>query len=1080
MGCGSSSSSSSSESKNLGLRLLSSKLHFKPEQLDKLTDYFCELARSDHEESADLVKLEAKVERMVQRLLAGLANLDRRFASCFLVSLNERRRIKQLRFEYLLRLDALSIPSGNSDVAELALQLEEDTSAPGFARLRLKAGDAGSWVEFFGPDGRLRRDLVKAKVAAVLAQSVKPDAINGVDERLCITPGQVVDPEVLDKILKQPEHCRIFFGPAEVDLPVVADHRVVIVEDENGILLKIGLNGSKSQDIQVRLLIGLSINSWPNCVDYPNRVPLHHCDALLHYTAAQTGMYLVAVGPHQGLRCDDKASLWRVRLFAAEKVMREHYSDESVVSLTEAALMQLLDQLRARRPIDFSIKRKGRLRLVSRHILRAIHWWSLEQRAGPDPLRSWSSESLAQHVLLSLDELLRALRCQNLRCYFQPRCNLMLQCARGGTSVHEDAYARDARLLEAYLSALHAYSLEWLHYPAQRGLAAGELLERELVSRWRQVMASLPRGSMSGHYGYGPRQLQYLGLLVKEVLRAKDTLQQGSYDTCRSFFNLSADWQCGEAIDNLIYLLSLVLRQAKDQVSHSSSASSARRRKHNQRRGRAERKRSCAKAYFDRSVDVLIDVVKKDRDTAYLDLDNTTVMAKALLKWLYFGMEEDKKVLGPLLRPYLGNLFNASHEYAWHVESWRARTDRYSAETRSLAAFCKLVAQREIQPANGIVESLSRGWCWPDELARQIERAEPRHGLGLVFLTPERILRYQLKFAKDQGPNSYSTWSKARSLGSAVRKSSVARAAMITANDTLLATLRSLAAKADDVKEKVAGHVELRDRSPLTLAVVTARRRGRQRGPAGLIPALVSLNKFRVLQEVAQLLPAEERNAMLEMVRRVSRDAARRRLRRASCPDPASLVGVQRQLYTPRSESKLYDVSSPAVQDSPNTRQQRIIQERQLQLRREISELHDTLTRGLRSRSQLPTWDSTSMASSSWAASSAANSIGHTRLKRHHTAIWDNVRGTSPLWDSVSCNSTFSRVKTEDAIEANTNDNEKDDDDDRLPTWDLLENALNNKFLTYKSDDQPNSIDGNKDVNVEYLVISNDTKEFAK
>lgn len=104
-------------------------------------------------------------------------------------------------------------------------------------------------------------------------------------------------------------------------------------------------------------------------------------------------------------------------------------------------------------------------------------------------------------------------------------------------------------------------------------------------------------------------------------------------------------------------------------------------------------------------------------------------------------MEEDKKVLSPLLRPYLGNLFNASHEMCWHVESWRKRQDVHSSESRSLASFCKLVSAREILPARGIVESLSRGWTWADSVARMIERSQNRGGLKLVFLTPERVLR---------------------------------------------------------------------------------------------------------------------------------------------------------------------------------------------------------------------------------------------------------------------------------------------------------------------------------------------------
>lgn len=170
---------------------------------------------------------------------------------------------------------------------ELPLAVEEDANLAGFARLRLRTADAGPWAEFLGTDGRLRRDLVKARVAALLASSLKPEAARGLDERLCVTPGQVVDPEALDRILKLPEHCRLFYGEAS-DLPDVADYRVAVVEDESGIVLRIGLDGSKSQDIEVRLVVGVSINSWPSCADYPKRVALHHCDALLHYSAAQT------------------------------------------------------------------------------------------------------------------------------------------------------------------------------------------------------------------------------------------------------------------------------------------------------------------------------------------------------------------------------------------------------------------------------------------------------------------------------------------------------------------------------------------------------------------------------------------------------------------------------------------------------------------------------------------------------------------------------------------------------------------------------------------------------------------------
>lgn len=110
--------------------------------------------------------------------------------------------------------------------------------------------------------------------------------------------------------------------------------------------------------------------------------------------------------------------------------------------------------------------------------------------------------------------------------------------------------------------------------------------------------------------------------------------QHNIYDKCSVLFN-SVDYEGRKSIENLIYLLRLVLKQAKDQVNAALVVKN--RKKNNRRRAKAERKTSCAKAYFDRSVDLLVDIVRKDRETAYLDLDNCTILSKALIKWLYYG-----------------------------------------------------------------------------------------------------------------------------------------------------------------------------------------------------------------------------------------------------------------------------------------------------------------------------------------------------------------------------------------------------------------------------------------------------------
>lgn len=91
-----------------------------------------------------------------------------------------------------------------------------------------------------------------------------------------------------------------------------------------------------------------------------------------------------------------------------------------------------------------------------------------------------------------------------------------------------------------------------------------------------------------------------------------------------------------EPIDNLVYLLTLVLKQSRDQMY---TVMDHRKKKCTRRRLLKERNRNNASAYFERSVDILVETVRRDRETAYMDLENPVIMAETLLKWLYFGAE---------------------------------------------------------------------------------------------------------------------------------------------------------------------------------------------------------------------------------------------------------------------------------------------------------------------------------------------------------------------------------------------------------------------------------------------------------
>ncbi|XP_043512314.1 uncharacterized protein LOC122529876 isoform X1 [Frieseomelitta varia] len=1031
-----------------GIRLMATKLTFTKDQLHNLNTYFSKLVDESQNDSSNVIAIEAIVERLVQRLMRGAANLDRRFSSMFLVSLNEPRRIKQAKFEYLLRIDALSTSSVGPEQGRSVVCVEEDASLPGFIRLKVLDVGAEVWREYMDVAGRLRRDLVKAKLANLLATAIKRDVGDPADDRICVSPGQVVDAETLDKILKQPDHNRIFYGLAVSDgsLPEPRSHRVAMIEDSGGILLRIGLDGFKAHEVEVRLLIGIGVSSWPSLIDYPQRIPLYHCDALLHYTAAQSGMYAVAVGPYCGARCENRATLWRVRVPAAEKIMSQHYAADSVPVLTESVLLEILYQLREGHTLNLSMRSKvtrkksssspDRLRVVSRHILRTVHRWSLE-RAGPDPLTSWAPDTLSCHVLLALDELVAALKCQSLRCYFHPRCNVMLQCVRGGISYHEDAYTSDYRLLEFYLETLHYRSFSMIR-DVPRSL---DIMESELIVRWRDIIATLPRGNPNEDYGYSQKQLEYFSMILKQVLRAKDTLLQDHLDS-RSYSNFPELSYCTtEQVENLVFLLKLILTQAKN---HSHPIAERKLRMRNRHGESKSRKHYNTSSQFDYSVGLLIDIIRRDRETANTDLEAFPIMTKMLLQWLYFGMDYDRKYIEPILRPYLNNLFNSLHEYGWCAISWKKRQEIYTSEMESLSTFCKSVITEEISPANGLVDYLSKGWRWAENMTKMIERSG--NSLRLIFLPTDRAIKYNLTFTENKSLSSFSTWSKARSVSTIVRRKSIH-----CRTSELIDSLLKL--RGTSVENKgVAGHTELRDTSPLTYVALMSRSRARHRGPGDLISAMVSLGKFRVLQEIAALLPREEQVVVLDMVQRVARESSRRS-RKTTC---AYTSNSPRQVYRPRPESNLLDSS---VQSSPGIREQRIIAEHQRQLEKEIQEIHDTLRRNaLRRRRPCNVWDSNSL--SSW--NSSIDSIAGTiSLRRYRAPIWDAIKGSSPAGSSLRADGNIEKNKFDEMISREESptwstqdarrklDHSESKNGDELPSWDTLEATLNRRLCNY-------------------------------
>jgi hypothetical protein len=75
--------------------------------------------------------------------------------------------------------------------------------------------------------------------------------------------------------------------------PDPRDFRIAIVECAPEVRLRIGflspaLAGSRSEDVEVKLVLAVGCVGWPQSSDFPVRAPLGHIDCLLFQKAAQT------------------------------------------------------------------------------------------------------------------------------------------------------------------------------------------------------------------------------------------------------------------------------------------------------------------------------------------------------------------------------------------------------------------------------------------------------------------------------------------------------------------------------------------------------------------------------------------------------------------------------------------------------------------------------------------------------------------------------------------------------------------------------------------------------------------------
>ncbi|XP_075237677.1 uncharacterized protein LOC142333936 [Lycorma delicatula] len=926
------------------LNLPATQLRFNQNQLNCINNYFsdqldnreCEIG---YNSKADI---ESLIERLIQRLICAVGTLDSRFSSKFLITLNPTRSQSKsgLSLSYLIRLDSLSTPPLYPEQWEdqpVCVIIEGEGGPQGFAKIRLQGEGAQNWAEFINSNGFLRRDKIQERFVELLAQAASRPSLPGspghIDEsRLCGSPGKVVDTIAVEQILNTPSKEQLYFGPADCNrsrFPDPREFRIAIVEGVPCVRLRIGFltsnnnnnNSSSSnilfelpdEDVKVILVLGLGQTGWPQTCDFPSRIPLTHIDALLYQHAATTGFYLVPAAPHPTVRCDDRTATWQFRFPAAECILITYYSDKSVPNRLLSTLRSIIDDVH---------QTSNGGQVISDYMLKTLVWFVLEENSGSviETLRLWDHVMLSSHVLKVLDMLVVSLRTQRHRSYFFPWFNIMLNSPGGGTQHYtEEDYSHDADLIEGFLRRLHSVSSSpsLLSVPADNDCY--RKMESMLIDKWSDVLTDLippattrsrrfsfidtaGSSNTAGASNYSNRQLEYIGLLLRGMLCVKSlTLAQSQNMPmwCQNnTINGQPIMEFDSTSEDLIYLLTAILEQAKT-IYRKNNKNNSRKltsrikynRRNNNNNNNSSNRGTVASRLgilghagqvidaYDASIYCLMEQVRNDKTN--LDYMNDRVLVRQVLKWLYHALDRDSKYLGPILKPYLNQLFIISHENCWHIDELKKR--EMNDEAYALGKFCNLIVEEGLSPKDGITDALQKGWNWAETIVSCASKLD--NGVELI-LTPAdgSVIRHRITVLNRSKSNAslYSTYSLGRMYNKTtdinlINSSATLQRQKLALKESLTTRFnKSIKDPVNYYKDYVGTpHCWLRANNVLTVISENRRRYGNLRGGGSIIESLITLNKFTVLQEISSVLPEDERAQILDDIQRVSREKRR-------------------------------------------------------------------------------------------------------------------------------------------------------------------------------------------------------------
>ncbi|CAG4982654.1 unnamed protein product [Colias eurytheme] len=673
------------------LRLPASGLRFTSHQLRSLNSYVDTLYEEDQKGRMS-VETEMMVEALVQRIVDGAGQRDPRFRCSHLIALHRGKRMRSKSLEYLVTIDSLPILNVDDEG-----RLQE--GPVGFGKVRLAGRQAETWAEFLTPAGYLCRDKVVERWVQLVARCAR--ARGGGALRVLSARAHAHAAPYSYCYVERASH------------QTIPEHRLAIVEGSAWVVVRVGVGGDSA-----KLLLGARVRGCsPDA--YTTKVPITHPLALLHYSCGQGGYYAVAIAPPSSMVCAERSSTWQLWHPALEAALDAHCSDLSNVARIAGALNVLVDKMREG---HF----EGSLQLLSRYaassVLRRRAYRCASQRG---VARACLASHLAHHLLLVLDELLQIATSGG-------RCGYIYPVERGCAARRgaRGNWASDVIALTGCVRHLYRVAGN-----EEIPLSPSETLELALFSRWERLTHEI---KCTGPSSYSKRQLRYLNRVASELVRCKRSIVYESHSTFRANLIQVTSVHL-ESIEDLIHIMAIILDQARDSYMNNIN---------NRNIGEFDReltiyrskKWNKLKDYYDASSACLIDAVRRDKDLQLED-DETSLMS-LVLHWLYKGAKEDKKYLGPVLKPYLDDLFTSSLENSWFLEDFDAKN--CDSELDGLKEYCLGVHEGFIEPCMGLLGAAKKH-AWAKAVVDFVDRH--RHTeFRLIFPTGDGLaVSYPLK-----------------------------------------------------------------------------------------------------------------------------------------------------------------------------------------------------------------------------------------------------------------------------------------------------------------------------------------------